>query len=275
MAFVMSFEDWVSQYGTITLTNDGGTAPTVASGYSLDSLKTRQLGDICRINSSTGATIIRIDFSETTSTAMAAALLSLVSDQAFTLTIKTYNSTTLRTSDVIGSISSLGASWLTSKAVLHETPSASIDRLEIWLAPFIGVSTKVDIGRIWYGNAFQSVHDSGLAWDTGPEDSGGVELSRGGQAYPRIGVISRTVRLPLPRIEPAEIFGVGGGSTGDLSTVLLEEGVHSVGKTGEFVAFQELATNPMRPVYGHFQEMPRFTANQYDYETSLVMREER
>jgi hypothetical protein len=276
MALVMSFEDWVSQYGTISLTNDGGTTPTLVAGYSLDDMKTRALGDVCRINSSTGTTIIRIDFSQTTSTAMAMGMLSLVSDQAFTLIFKTFSTTTARTSDTYHNVvSSLGTSLLNSAAFLHDTPAGSINRLEIWLVPFVGVSTTVDIGRILYGNAFQSAYSTGMM-DTGPEDSGGTELTRGGGAIPRIGVVSRTMTLPMPNLSPAEVFCVGGGAVGPLSTLLLEPSVHSVGKTGEVLAFQEDITNTMRPLYGHFIETPRFKPlAQSVYESSLVMREER
>lgn len=275
MGLVISADDWVSQYGTISLTNSGGTTPTVASGYSLDSLKTRQLGKICRINSSTGTTIIRIDFSQTTSVAHAMGLLSLTSDQAFTLTFKTFSTTTARTTDVIGSVSS-ASNWLTTRCALHDTPAGSINRLEIWLAPFIGVSTTVDIGRIWYGPAFQSLRASGREWESGPEDTGGVSLARSGAGYPRVGVISRTVNVPLPLLEEAEIYSAGAGDNGAKSTVSLETIAHSAGKTGEVLCFQESAANMMRPVYGHFADMPRFRkrAGIY-YDTTLALREER
>lgn len=276
MALVMGFEDWVSQYGTISLTNSGGSTPTVASGYSTDSLKTRQLGDICRINSSTGTTIIRIDFSQTTDTSMACGFLAFESDQAFILTFKTFNTSTARTTSTTYPVSS-GYPWFSHACDAHETPAGSINRLEIWLQPFVGISTTIDIGRIWYSPAFQSVHSTGNAWDTGPEDTGGVSLSRSGAAYPRVGVISRQVTLPVPRLEAAEIFGGAyTGSVGDKSTVSLETGVHSVGKTNELLAFQENSANPMRPVYGHFLEMPRFTSiGGNNYETTLQLREER
>lgn len=276
MALVLSFEDYVAQYGTISLTNSGGTTPTVASGYSTDSLKTRQLGDICRINSSTGTTIIRIDFSQTTTTAMACGFLAFESDQAFILTFKTFNTSTARTTSTTYPVSS-GFPWFTSACDAHETPSASINRLEIWLEPFVGVSTTVDIGRIWYGPAFQSLRASGREWESGPEDTGGVSMSRSGAAYPRVGVISRTVNIPLPLLEEAEIYGSAyAGSQGAKSTVALETGAHSVGKTNELLCFQETTTNAMRPIYGHFQDMPRFRkrAGIY-YDTTLQIREER
>lgn len=280
MALVMSFADWVSQYGTISLTNSGGTTPTVASGYSLASLKTRQLGDICRINSSTGTTIIRIDFSQTTTTAMACGFLAFESDQAFTLSFRTFNTSFSRTTSGSYPVSS-GFPWFTHACDLHDTPAASINRLEIWLVPFVGISTTIDIGRIWYGPAFQSAYSSGLL-DTGPEDTGGVSLSRSGAAYPRVGVISRNLTLPLPLLSAKEVFGSAyPGKVGSKSTVNLEAGAHSVGKTGEFLAFQENGVlssrpNPMRPVYGHFIDNPRFPAlgNGF-HESTLQMREER
>ena len=267
MALVMSFEDYVSQFGTISIVTGG----TVAAGYSLDSLKTRQLGDVCRFNISADPMILRVAFSRSTTTAMAAAVLAtsgITTDVIF----RTYSTTTLRTTSSSYTMQSK-LPWKPIAADLHDTPAAVVNRLEISFSQLAGAT--LDIGRLWYGPAFQSSNSSGLAWDTGPEDSGGVELSRGGQAYPRIGVVSRTVTLPMPHLTPAELYGVGGGSTGALSTVLLDTGVQSVGNTGEFLAFQESITNPMRPIYGHFKESPRFTANAHTvYESALSMREE-
>lgn len=270
MALVMSFEDWVSLYGTISIVSGG----SVASGHSLDSLKTRQLGDVCRFSTSADPMILRIDFTPwSTSTAMAAGVLR-TSGISTTVTFKTYNTLTLRTtSSAYAMLSNLP--WRPSVGDLHDTPAGAINRLEISFSQLAG--STLDVGRIWYGPAFQSLRASGREWESGPEDSGGVALSRSGAAYPRVGVVSRTVNIPLTLLEEAEIYGSAyGGSQGAKSTVALETIAHDVGKTGELFCFQETSTNAMRPIYGHFLEMPRFRkrAGIY-YDTTLAIREER
>lgn len=289
MALVMSFADWVSQYGTISLTHDGAGTSSLASGYSLDSLKTRQAGNICRIDrTGAGSTIIRVDFSQGHSAAMAAGIINVIDEEGESndITFKTFQTTTSRTTSSAYTLTPNTLPGFVTDTTgqlvagdLHDIPGGAINRLEVWIYKSVGygLGTTIDIGRIWYGPAFQSSLSSGLTVDTGPEDSGGVELSRGGQAYPRVGVISRSVTIPMPAMSANEVFGSSyAGSSGALSTVKLESGAHSVGKTGEFLTFQESAANPMRPIYGHFLEMPRFTSIGGDlWESSLSIREER
>ncbi|HQV13092.1 MAG TPA: hypothetical protein PKW52_17265 [Nitrospira sp.] len=278
MALCISFEDYVAQYGTITLDHDsGGTgSSTAVSGYTVASLKTRQLGDVFRFDrDGTGYTIIRVDFSTSFTEPLCIGVCGFtnVDTPSYTnpLTLRLYNTTTLLATS---SYTDQTSEFVQTVVANMFASVVGCNRLEIWVS---GTTDTIDIGRIWCGPAFQSRHSTGMSWDTGPVDTGSVSLSRSGAAYPRVGVVSREVTLPIPRLEGAEIFGTSyTGDIGDKSTVPLEYGVHSVGKTSEFLAFQENALNPMRPVYGHFIELPRFTSiGGNNYETVLNMREER
>ena len=279
MALVMSFEDYVSQYGTITLLHDtgGGGSSTAVAGYTVAALKTRPLGEVFRFDrTGVGYTIIRIDLSTSYSNiplAVGVCGIRNVGTPSYTnpVSFRLYNTgTALNNSGTF--VGQTSPSVQTVIGYLHDG-AINVNRIEIWV---FGTTDTIEIGRIWCGPAFQSLHSSGLM-DTGPEDSGGTELTRGGQAIGRIGVVSRSVILPIPYLEPAEIFGTTyAGSIGAKSTVPLEYGTSAIGKTGPFLAFQEDPTNTMRPIYGHFIELPRFKPlAPCVYETSLGMREER
>lgn len=284
MGLVISVEDWVAFYdATMAVSHSGAGSSSVASGYSANSLKTRQLGQICRITRThPGSTILRASLGVIHERAFAVGLchIKIPVGATGTVTFKAYSGATLKYTSSAYDIPITPVFEPTSYvqhviADLHPA-SGEVDTIEAWIDGDAPLST-MDVGRLWYGPAFQSARASGREWDTGPEDTGGVELSRGGQAYERIGVVSRTLTVPMPLLEEAEIYGDDySGTRGTKSEVTLEAIASGAGKTGSLLVFQESTTNAMRPLYGHFQELPRFRkrAGIY-YDTSLVFREER
>lgn len=284
---VMGFTDELSAKGaTLSLHHDGdGSSAAPFANFPLSNLATRQLGQVCRIvRSGEGSTIIRASWSGANfGLAMVAAICGFknLNGGGNSFVFKSFQDTTLRVQSETLNASDEPAFQLVVPTLLAAPSPATANRLEVWITSSDGTEETLDIGRLWFSQAFASLHGIGGALDTGQVDSGGVEISRGGQAYPRIGVVSRSVRVKLPLLESFETYGFRQalptpGSRDPRSTVPLEEGFKVAGKTNEFVCFNgRNSQSELRPIYAHFEESPRILRNAPGYHsTELVMREE-